>query len=89
MDRLPPSIGTFSNLRMVPGMYQVESYLQVRRAVMVEGMSIREASRAFGLHRDTVRKGYLPQAVGQGSTLEHPERRGGRGIPLSQPGTLS
>ena len=37
-------------------MYQVESYLRVRRAVMVEGMSIREASRGFGLHRDTVRK---------------------------------
>ena len=37
-------------------MYQVESYLRVRRAVMVEGMSIREASRMFGLHRDTVRK---------------------------------
>ena len=37
-------------------MYQVESYLRVRRAVMVEGMSIREASLMFGLHRDTVRK---------------------------------
>ena len=37
-------------------MYQVESYLRVRRAVMVEGMSIQDASRAFGLHRDTVRK---------------------------------
>ena len=37
-------------------MYQVESYLRVRRAVMVEGMSVREASRVFGLHRDTVRK---------------------------------
>ena len=41
---------------MVPGMYQVESYLRVRRAVMVEGMSIREASRVFGLLRDTGRK---------------------------------
>ena len=37
-------------------MFQVELYLRVRRAVMVEGMSIREASRAFNLHRDTVRK---------------------------------
>ena len=37
-------------------MYQVEVYLRVRRAVMVEGMSIREASRVFGLHRETVRK---------------------------------
>ena len=37
-------------------MYSVDVYLRVRRAVMVEGMSIREASRVFGLHRDTVRK---------------------------------
>ena len=28
----------------------------VRRAVMVEGMSIRDAARTFGLHRDTVRR---------------------------------
>ena len=37
-------------------MYRVDVYLRVRRAVMVEGVSIREASRVFGLHRDTVRK---------------------------------
>ena len=37
-------------------MYKVEVYLRVRVAVMVEGMSIREAARMFGLHRDTVRK---------------------------------
>ena len=50
-------------------MYKVDVYLRVRRAVMVDGMSIREASRVFGLHRDTVRKmlvfsvppGYLRQ----------------------------
>ena len=36
-------------------MYLVDVYLRIRRAVMVEGMSIREASRVFGLHRDTVR----------------------------------
>ena len=36
-------------------MYSVDVYLRVRRAMIVEGMSIREASRAFGLHRDTVR----------------------------------
>ena len=41
---------------MVGWMFQVDVYLRVRRAVMVEGMSIREASRVFGLHRDTVRK---------------------------------
>ena len=34
----------------------MQSYLRVRSAVMVEGMSIREAARMFGLHRDTVRK---------------------------------
>ena len=37
-------------------MYRVDVYLRVPRAVMVEGMSVREASRVFGLHRDTVRK---------------------------------
>ena len=37
-------------------MYKVEMYGRVRRAVHVAGMSIREAARVFGLHRDTVRK---------------------------------
>ena len=37
-------------------MYSVDVYLRVRRTVMVEGMSVREAARTFGLHRDTVRK---------------------------------
>ncbi len=34
----------------------MELYQRVRRACHVEGMSIREAARVFGLHRDTVRK---------------------------------
>ena len=34
----------------------MELHLRVRRACMVDGMSTREASRVFGLHRDTVRK---------------------------------
>jgi transposase len=37
-------------------MYTVELYARVRRACHVEGMSIREAGRVFGLHRATVRK---------------------------------
>ena len=37
-------------------MYQVDVYLRIRRAVMVDGMSMREAARVFGPHRDTVRK---------------------------------
>ena len=34
----------------------MELYGRVRRACHVDGMSIREAARMFGLHRDTVRK---------------------------------
>ncbi len=56
MDRPPPSIGFKSSLWMVRWMYSVDVYLRVRRAVMVEGKSIREVSREYGLHRDTVRK---------------------------------
>ena len=32
-------------------MYKVDVYLRVRRAVTVDGMSMREAARVFGLHR--------------------------------------
>jgi transposase len=34
----------------------VEMYERIRRACHVEGMSIREAARVFGVHRQTVRK---------------------------------
>ena len=60
-------------------MYKVDVYLRVRcRAVMVDGMSTREASRVFGLHRDTVRKmlvfsvppGYLRQSPPKRPKLE-------------------
>ena len=37
-------------------MYHLELYRRIRRPEMVEGMSVREASPVFGLHRDTVRK---------------------------------
>jgi len=37
-------------------MYRVEMYRRVRRACLVDGISIREAARVFGLHRETVRK---------------------------------
>jgi transposase len=36
--------------------YKVEVYARVRRAVQVDGMSIRQAARDFGLARKTVRK---------------------------------
>ena len=56
MYRPLPSIGSKSRSWVVGWMYQVDVYLRVRRAVMVDGMSIREASRELGLYRDTVRK---------------------------------
>ena len=37
-------------------MYRVELYARVRRAVVVEGLSEREAARRFGIARETVRK---------------------------------
>ena len=52
----------------------MEVYLRVRRAVMVEGVSIREASRVFGLHRDTVRK-MLAYSVPPGYRRQDPPRR--------------
>ncbi len=55
-------------------MYRVDVYLRVRRAVMVDGMSIREVSRVFGLHRDTVRK-ILSYSVPPGYRRQTPPRR--------------
>ena len=55
-------------------MYKVDVYLRVRRAVMVEGTSIREASRVFGLHRDTVRK-MLAYPVPPGYRRQSPPKR--------------
>ena len=52
----------------------MEVYLRVRRAVMVEGMSIREAAREFGLHRDTVRK-MLAYSVPPGYRRQSAPRR--------------
>ena len=55
-------------------MYSVDVYLRARRAVMVEGMSMREAARTFGLHRDTVRK-MLIYSVPPGYQRQTPPRR--------------
>ncbi len=37
-------------------MFTVELYAKIRRAVMVDGLSRREASRRFGIHRNTIAK---------------------------------
>ena len=55
-------------------MYIVDMYFRVRRACLVDGMSIREASRVFGLHRDTVRK-MLSHPVPPGYRRKRPPRR--------------
>ena len=55
-------------------MYNVDVYLWARRAVMVKGMSIREASRTYGLHRDTASK-MLAYSVPPGYRRKSPPRR--------------
>lgn len=37
-------------------MFTVELYAAIRRAVMIEGLSRREAARRFGVHRNTITK---------------------------------
>ena len=74
MCRPPPFIGVKSSLWTVGWMYRVDVYLRVRRAVMVEGVSIREASRVFGLHRDTVRK-MVAYSVPPGYRRQSPPRK--------------
>jgi transposase len=37
-------------------MFAVELYAKIRRAVMVAGMSRREAAKQFGVHRNTITK---------------------------------
>ena len=46
-------------------------YFQVRQSYLVRGMSVREASRVFGVHRDTVRK-MLTNATPSGYTRKRP-----------------
>ena len=55
-------------------MFKVDVYLRVRRAVMVDGMSTREAARVFGLHRDTVRK-ILAYSIPPGYRRQNPPKR--------------
>lgn len=55
-------------------MYGVATYEQIRIAVFLEGMSRREASRRFGVHRDTVNKA-LSHSVPPGYRRAQPVRR--------------
>lgn len=55
-------------------MYRVELYAQVRRSVIVEGLSEREAVKRFGLARETVRK-MLRYRIPPGYRRSKPVRR--------------
>ena len=66
-------MGLIFSLWKVQWMFHVEMYFQGRRDCLVEGMSVREASRVLGLHRDTVRK-MLANAAPQGYTRQSPLR---------------
>ena len=37
-------------------MFTVELYAKIRRAVMIDGLSRREAAQRFGIHRNTIAK---------------------------------
>ena len=72
--QVPTFVRLIISLWKVLWMYHVEIYVRVRRAVMVDGMSMREASRVFGLHRDTVRK-MLAYSAPPGYRRQDPPRR--------------
>ena len=55
-------------------MFKGEVYARVRRAVQVDGMSIRQASREFGLARKTIRK-MLAYSVPPGYERKKPVKR--------------
>ena len=52
----------------------MDLYARIRRACHVEGMSVREAARKFGVHRATVRK-MLTHSVPPGYRRDKPRRR--------------
>src|SRR5208337_4420564 len=56
------------------GMYQVEIYGRIRRAVLVEGISQRSVAREFGLARVTVRK-MLGYSIPPGYQRKEPAKR--------------
>jgi transposase len=64
-------------------MYSVEIYQRVRRACHVDGMSVREAVRQFGLHRKTIKKilGFsIPPGYRRSRPIRRPRLEGFTGI---------
>src|SRR5690348_5442664 len=64
-------------------MYTVETYQRLRRACHVDGMSIREAAKQFGLHRNTVKKALqfsLPPGYQRSRPIRRPKLEGYTGL---------
>ena len=71
--------------------YKVEVYARVRRAVQVDGMSIRQAARDFGLARKTIRKMLqfsLPPGYERKKPIQRPKLGPATRIPLPDPLTM-
>ena len=65
------------------GVYSVEMHQRVRRACHVEGMSVREAARQFGLHRKTIKKILrfsLPPGYQRSQPIRSPKLEGFTGL---------
>ena len=64
-------------------MYSVEIYQRIRRACHVDGLSIREAARQFGVHRKTVKKilGFsIPPGYQRSQPVKRPKLEGFTGF---------
>ncbi len=64
-------------------MYRVEMYQRIRRACHVEGMSVREAAKQFGVHRKTVKKilGFsIPPGYQRSKPIRYPKLEKFKGI---------
>jgi transposase len=64
-------------------MYTVDMYQRLRRACHVDGMSIREAAKQFGLHRNTVKKALrfsLPPGYQRSRPIKRPKLEGFTGL---------
>jgi len=55
-------------------MYSVEMYQRIRRACHVDGVSVRNAAKRFGVHRDTINKA-LEYSIPPGYQRTQPVRR--------------
>ena len=70
-------------------MFTVELYARIRRAVMVNGLSRREAARRFGVHRNTISKMLLYSVPPGSQRAVRQSTRASRSFSPNPTGTLS